>query len=189
MKNFYFCIISLLIFISLNACHSAGNLHNIRIKEGKSQTILYFNPEVFPDIEEIKEPTYSAFYGAVSEKIIQFKDYKMLRVDSHIPFDQGDSVVIKEFCHNNKAQFAVVPKVKYFKVGIGKYVFSNQVIVSMKLYDAAGEFITETQYDTYRKNARILGSAENSIRIGTVGAMNNLAKILSIPKDNLIKLP
>ena len=102
----------------------------------------------------------------------------MLRVDSYIPFDSVNADHIKEFCKNNNAQFAVVPKVKYFKVGIGKYVFSNQVIVSMKLYDATGKFLAEADYDTFKKNARILGSAENSIKIGTEGAMNFIAKDL-----------
>ena len=109
----------------------------------------------------------------------------MLRVDSQIPFDSVDSKSIKEFCTNNNAQFAIVPKVKYFKVGFGKYIFSNQVIVSMKLYDSAGEFLTEADYDTYKKNARILGSAENSIKIGTEGAMNSITKNLEKTKKIL----
>lgn len=147
-------------------------------KESKIQNVLYFNPEVFPDIKEIKEPTYSAFYSAVSARMMQHRNYKMLRVDSRIAFDSVDVSSIKEFCQNNNAQFAIVPKVKYFKVGLGKYVFSNQVIVSMKLFDAAGTFLTESEYDTFRKNARILGSAENSIKIGTEGAMNSIVKNL-----------
>ena len=90
---------------------------------------------------------------------------------------------IKEYCKNNNAQLAVVPKVKYFKVGFGKYVFSNQVIISMKLYDSMGNFLTETNYDTYKKNARILGSAENSIKIGTSGAVSKMGKNLRKSKS------
>lgn len=152
-------------------------------KESKKQNIIYFNPEVFPNIEEIKEPTYTAFYSGVSEKNSPFRNYKVLRVDANIPFDSIDVDAIKEYCKNNNAQLAVIPKVKYFKVGFGKYVFSNQVIVSMKLYDSMGNFITETDYDTYRKNARILGSAENSIKIGTSGAVNRMGKNLKKSKS------
>lgn len=185
MKNLSFLTFSLLTFISLTACKSLNSQSVILVKDSKSQNILYFNPEVFPDIAEIKEPTYSAFYAAVSGKINDYRNYKMLRVDSHIPFDSVDVESIKEFCRNNNAQFAVVPKVKYFKVGLGKYVFSNQVIVSMKLYDATGKFMAEADYDTYKKNARILGSAENSIKIGTEGAMNFIAKDLTKTKKIL----
>ncbi|WP_435524123.1 hypothetical protein [Chryseobacterium indoltheticum] len=37
----------------------------------------------------------------------------------------------------------------------------------MKLFDAEGNLITSSEYDTYRKNMRLLGSTENSIKIGT----------------------
>ena len=67
---------------------------------------------------------------------------------------------------------------KYFKVGFGKYVFSNQVVVSLKIFNSSGELLAETSYDTYRKNGRLLGSAENSIKIGTNGALKNINKIL-----------
>lgn len=184
MKNLYFFTLYLLTFLSLTSCQSANAQNSNFSKDFKSQNIIYFNPEIFPDVEEIKESTYSAFYGAVSSKLGHLRNYKMLRVDSHIPFDSVDVESIKEFCENNNAHFAIIPKVKYFKVGLGKYVFSNQVIVSMKLYDAAGVFLSETNYDTYKKNARILGSAENSIKIGTEGAMNNMSKnYFKIQKD------
>lgn len=152
-------------------------------RETKKQNIIYFNPEIFPDVEEIKDPTYTAFYAAISEKNSPFRNYKVLRVDANIPYDSVDVDAIKEYCKNNNAQLAVVPKVKYFKVGFGKYVFSNQVIISMKLYDSMGNFLTETDYDTYKKNARILGSAENSIKIGTSGAVNRMGKNLRKSKS------
>ncbi|MGZ5193482.1 MAG: pyruvate decarboxylase [Kaistella sp.] len=151
-------------------------------KDLNNQNMIYFNPEVFPDIDEIKEPTYTAFYAAISERTVSFKNYNVLRVDSYMPFDAVDVEAIKDYCKNNNAQLALVPKVKYFKVGVGKYVFSNQVVISMKLYDSLGNFLTETDYDTYKKNARILGSAENSIKIGTLGAMTNLGKNLKKSK-------
>ena len=176
MKNLSFWFLSFSAFVILSSCKSMDLKSGLTNKESKIQNVLYFNPEVFPDIKEIKEPTYSAFYSAVSGKMLQYRNYKMLRVDAEIPYDSVDVNSIKEFCYNNNAQFAIVPKVKYFKVGFGKYIFSNQVIVSMKLYDSKGNFVTEADYDTYRKNARILGSAENSIKIGTEGAMKSIAR-------------
>ncbi|WP_233701999.1 pyruvate decarboxylase [Kaistella palustris] len=165
--------------ISLTGCRSAVIPTFASAKNAKIQNILYFNPEIFPDILEIREPTYTAFYAAVSEKENHIRNLKMLRVDSPMPFDSVQASVIKEFCINNNAELAVVPKVKYFKVGFGKYIFSNQVIISMKLYDASGNLLTETSYDTYKKNARLLGSAENSIKIGTAGAIQNMTKYLA----------
>ena len=85
---------------------------------------------------------------------------------------------MRDICRNNNADVAVIPKVKYFKVGFGKYVFSNQVIVSMKLYNANGDFVMETAYDTYKGNGRLLGSAENSVIIGTKGAIRKISKEL-----------
>ena len=179
MKNLYFLALSLFTLAILTSCQSANAQNSTLSKDLKNQYVIYFKPEVFPDIEEIKESTYTAFFGAVSGKVNHLRNYKMLRVDSHIPFDTVDVESVKEFCENNNAKFAIIPKVKYFKVGLGKYIFSNQVIVSMKLYDSSGAFVSETDYDTFKKNARILGSAENSIKIGTEGAMNNMGKNLS----------
>jgi hypothetical protein len=145
--------------------------------DDKIKKILYFNPEVDPDIEEIKEPTNYAFFSAVSDNLSERKN-KMIRTETQIPFDSVDKQTITDYCVNNDADFAVVPKVKYFKVGIGKYVFSNQVVVSMKLFDAGGNLITETDYDTYRKNMRLLGSTVNSVKIGTNGAIKDILKQL-----------
>ena len=82
--------------------------------------------------------------------------------------------MIKESCINNCAEIAIVPKVKYFKVGLGKYVFSNQVIVSMKMYNNDGELVIENSYDNYKGSGRLLGSAENSIKIGTANVIKNM---------------
>ncbi len=176
MKNFYF-LGFIVLFCTMLSCESVP-IQQVFGKTEKSGSILYFNPEVYPDIPEIKDPTYTAFYAAVSENESQMRNLKMLRVDSALEFDSVDAKTIKEFCTNNDAQLAMVPKVKYFKVGLGKYVFSNQVVISMKLYDNSGKLLTETSYDTYRKNGRMLGSAENSIRIGTTGALKNMSKFL-----------
>lgn len=181
MKKIYLLLFSF--FLILSGFQMVSAQFGISQKVEKKQNIIYFNPEIFPEIEEIKEPTYMAFYAATSEKSSPFRSYKSLRVDANIPYDSVDIDAIKEYCKNNNAQLAVVPKVKYFKVGFGKYVFSNQVIISMKLYDSMGNFLTETNYDTYKKNARILGSAENSIKIGTSGAVSKMGKNLRKSKS------
>lgn len=168
----------LLSFFLLLAFSSLKAQDGILDNDTQIQNVICFNPEIFPDIDEIKQPTYSAFFNAVSDNIISFRNIKMLRVDSEISYDNVDVEMLREFCIHNNAQFAVVPKVKYFKVGLGKYVFSNQVVVSMKIFDANGNLITETSYDTYKKNARLLGSAENSIKIGSKGAIKNIRKFL-----------
>ena len=178
MKNLYLFGTRFTVLLLLTTfCTACAQISSID-KDSKTYQILYFNPEVFPDIEEIIEPTYSAFFSALSDKLSTSRNNKLLRVDYNIPFDEPETSLIAEFCTNNNAQYAVVPKVKYFKVGFGKYVFSNQVIVSMKVYNEAGELLAETSYDTYRKSGRLLGSAENSIKIGTNGALKNLNKIL-----------
>ncbi len=145
--------------------------------DNKIRKVLYFNPEVDPDIEEIKEPTNTAFFSAVSDNLSERKN-KLLKTETQISFDSIDKQTIADYCMNNDADFAVVPKVKYFKVGIGKYVFSNQVVVSMKLFDAEGNLITSTDYDTYKKNMRLLGSTVNSVKIGTNGAIKGILKQL-----------
>ncbi len=167
--------------ILLISCANYGDTlvyKNNDFKISKVKTVLYFNPEIFPDITEIKEPTYSAFYSATSDKMKSLGNIKYLQVDTPISFDEVDPKMVKEICQNNNADAAIIPKVKYFKVGFGKYVFSNQVIVSMKLYDSKGHFIMETSYDTYKGNGRLLGSASNSVIIGTKGAIRKIHKEL-----------
>ncbi len=100
----------------------------------------------------------------------------MLRAEVQVPFDSIDKQTIMDYCSNNDADFAIVSKVRYFKVGFGKYVFSNQVVVSMKLFGADGNLVTETDHDTYRKNMRLLGSTVNSVKIGTEGAIKGIIK-------------
>ncbi len=151
--------------------------------ESRTRKVLYFNPEVDPDIEEIKEPTNTAFFSAVSDNLSERKN-RMLKTETQVSFDSIDKQTISDYCMNNDADFAVVPKVKYFKVGIGKYVFSNQVIVSMKLYDAGGNLLTESDYDTYKKNMRLLGSTTNSVKIGTHGAIKGIIKQLRKAKSS-----
>lgn len=150
----------------------------IRPADLKQKKTIYFNPEIYPNVEEIKEATNQAFFSAVSDKIKDDEDNKMIKADSPMEYDNISVETIEEYCKNNDADFAIVPKVKFFKVGIGKYVFSSQVVVSMKLYDANGNFITESDFDTFKKDRKILGSAENFIKVGTEGAMTALFKKL-----------
>lgn len=172
MKKFiFFTAVSTFLLVGVISVKAQKNADN------KTKKILYFNPEVEPDIEEIKEPTNLAFFSAVSDNFSGRKN-KILRAEVQIPFDHVEKQTITDYCMNNDADFAVVPKVRYFKVGIGKYIFSNQVVVSMKLFDASGNLVTETDYDTYRKNMRLLGSTENSIKIGTDGAIKDILKKL-----------
>ena len=103
--------------LSANSSDSKQNLEN------KSKKILYFNPEVFHNVEEIVEPTNTAFFSAVSDKISSLRNNKMMRADSPIEFDNIDAETIKEYCLNNNADFAVIPSVHSFFVGLGKYVF------------------------------------------------------------------
>ncbi|UKB85221.1 pyruvate decarboxylase [Chryseobacterium sp. MEBOG06] len=145
--------------------------------DDKIRKVLYFNPEVEPDIDEIKDPTNNAFFDAVSDNF-SGKRNKMLRAEVQVSYDSIDRQTIMDYCVNNDADFAIVSKVRYFKVGFGKYVFSNQVVVSMKLFDADGNFVTESDHDTYRKNMRLLGSTVNSVKMGTEGAIKGIIKKL-----------
>ncbi|CAD7799850.1 hypothetical protein CHRY9390_00545 [Chryseobacterium aquaeductus] len=172
-KTLFFTLISTVFILSISSVKAQKAHAHDKIKK-----ILYFNPEVEPDLDEIKEPTNHAFFSAVSDKVSAFRRNKMLRSEVQVSYDSIDSKTILEYSKNNDADFVIVPRVKYFKVGLGKYVFSNQVVVSMKLFDAEGNFIAASDYDTYRKNMRLLGSAENSIKIGTNGAMKSILKEL-----------
>ncbi|KUJ52524.1 hypothetical protein [Chryseobacterium sp. JAH] len=178
-KKLFYTIISAVFVISTSSVKAQKTSTRDKIKK-----ILYFNPEVEPDLEEITEPTNHAFFSAISDKVSGFRKNKMLRSDVRVSYDSIDSKTILEYSKNNDADFVIVPKVKYFKVGLGKYVFSNQVVVSMKLFDAEGNFIASSHYDTYRKNMRLLGSAENSIKIGTNGAMKSILKELKKQKPS-----
>ncbi len=177
MKNLYLVRNSVTVILMLTG-YAMFSQNMPLNRDAELYTILYFNPEVFPDIDEIKEPTYTAFFSALSDQLSKTRSNKLLRVDYNIPYEDADPKLITEFCENNNAQFAVIPKVKYFKVGIGKYVFSNQVIVSLKVFSSTGNLLAETSYDTYRKGGRLIGSAENSIKIGTFGALKTINKQL-----------
>ncbi len=96
--------------------------HSIKLKH--VDRIVYFDPEVYPNFEEIKEPTNNVIYSAVSDELKNYGNYKIMHINNaNIKYDSVDVNMIKESCLNNGAEIALVPKVKYFKVGLGKYVF------------------------------------------------------------------
>lgn len=175
MKQNFTPFLLLFLFISLYSCQ-AQNLGEIALPSKSKNTIIYFNPEIEPEVEEIKQTTNDAFFTAVSDYFSNMSNAKMLKVQIPIEYNDINKRDLIDACKYNDAKFAVVPKVKFFKVGFGKYIFSSQVVVSLKLYDAEGNFISENSYDTFRKKARILGSAENSIKIGTEGALKMMMK-------------
>lgn len=185
MKHFYLFSLSFGVLALFTACQVQAQDVTLE-KSAKLKTVLYFNPTVYPEIEEVKEPTYAAFFEAVGERVTRNRNYKMMRVETAFDFDAVHIPDLVQYCEMNTAAFAVVPKVKFFKVGFGKYVFSNQVIVSLKLYDSTGKLVAESDYDTYKKKARMLGSAENSIKIGTEGALKLIGQHLRKRKNTSI---
>ena len=179
--------------VVLMGCKSFGSSlikFNNSIKLKHVDRIVYFDPEVFPDYDGIKAPTNLALYAAVSDELKKYGNYKIMHINDPVKYDSINSDVIKELCINNGAEVAIVPKVKYFKVGLGKYVFSNQVIISIKLYNNDGNLVIENSYDTYKGSGRLLGSAENSVKIGTSNVIKNMISELrnkntsiSVPKE------
>ncbi len=176
-KTLIFASTLTLVYLTANRLYGQKS-EPIRPVDLKQKKTICFTPEIYPNIEEIKDATNQAFFNAVSNKIKDEEENRMIRADAPVEFDSINKKTIAEYCKNNEADFAILPKVRFFKVGIGKYVFSSQVVVSMKLYDAEGNFITESDFDTYKKNRKLLGSAENFIKIGTDGAMSALFKNL-----------
>lgn len=171
-------ILGATIFLTVG-CAALGNKLNYfdkTIKLAKVDKVLYFKPEVFPNIDEIEEPTDVAVYNAVSSYLSDLNQIEMVKINDIMPYDHIDNQYLKELCQNNKTDLVMIPKVKYFKVGFGKYVFSNQVIVSFKVYDGQGRFLIESSYDTYKGKARIGGKAESSIKIGVKGVLDRIVK-------------
>ena len=166
-KGLFFGIAAGAILIACKSLGSSIIRSNDSTKLKQVDRIVYFNPEVFPNYEGIKSPTNLALYSAVSDELKKYGNFKIMHIDEPMKYDSIDRELVKELCINNRAEVAVIPKVKYFKVGIGKYVFSNQVIISMKLYNNEGDLLVENSYDTYKGSGRLLGSAENSVKIGT----------------------
>lgn len=173
-KVLFFGIAAGVVLIGCKSFGSSLIKFNNSIKLKHVDRIVYFDPEVFPDYDGIKAPTNLALYAAVSDELKKYGNYKIMHINDPVKYDSINSDVIKELCINNGAEVAIVPKVKYFKVGLGKYVFSNQVIISMKLYNNDGNLVIENSYDTYKGSGRLLGSAENSVKIGTSNVIKNM---------------
>jgi hypothetical protein len=173
-KVLFFGIAAGVVLIGCKSFGSSLIKFNNSIKLKYVDRIVYFDPEVFPDYDGIKAPTNLALYAAVSDELKKNGNYKIMHINDPVKYDSINSDVIKELCINNGAEVAIVPKVKYFKVGLGKYVFSNQVIISMKLYNNDGNLVIENSYDTYKGSGRLLGSAENSVKIGTSNVIKNM---------------
>lgn len=173
-KVLFFGIAAGVVLIGCKSFGSSLIKFNNSIKLKHVDRIVYFDPEVFPDYDGIKAPTNLALYAAVSDELKKNGNYKIMHINDPVKYDSINSDVIKELCINNGAEVAIVPKVKYFKVGLGKYVFSNQVIISIKLYNNDGNLVIENSYDTYKGSGRLLGSAENSVKIGTSNVIKNM---------------
>jgi hypothetical protein len=173
-KVLFFGIAAGVVLIGCKSFGSSLIKFNNSIKLKYVDRIVYFDPEVFPDYDGIKAPTNLALYAAVSDELKKYGNYKIMHINDPVKYDSINSDVIKELCINNGAEVAIVPKVKYFKVGLGKYVFSNQVIISIKLYNNDGNLVIENSYDTYKGSGRLLGSAENSVKIGTSNVIKNM---------------
>ena len=189
-KILFFGIVAGVVLIGCKSFGSSLIKFNNSIKLKYVDRIVYFDPEVFPDYDGIKAPTNLALYAAVSDELKKYGNYKIMHINDPVKYDSINSDVIKELCINNGAEVAIVPKVKYFKVGLGKYVFSNQVIISIKLYNNDGNLVIENSYDTYKGSGRLLGSAENSVKIGTSNVIKNMISELrnkntsiSVPKE------
>jgi len=62
-------------------------------------------------------------YAAVSDELKKYGNYKIMHINDPVKYDSINSDVIKELCINNGAEVAIVPKVKYFKVGLVNMYF------------------------------------------------------------------
>lgn len=143
--------------------------------------IVVFSPVIEPDISEIQQSTWNIFFEAWDRNPLKIQN-KYYRITQ--PAVQ-DSETIRAYCENNQADYAVVPKVTYFKVGIGKYVFSSQVTVELSLYDKNGQLLLHNSYNTFKKHARVLGSTVNSLKIGVKGAVKAMNRSLNcLPQES-----
>lgn len=172
MKNFSLFLYFLVFSASNLICYS----QEIESKNDKIKNILCFNPEIFPDVEEIKSPTHDIFFQHIGDKIPPIKQSKITKINASLNFENPEPQDLISYCKYNDADFVLLSLVKYFKVGLGKYVFSNQVLIKLKLFNAEGFLIAESEYNTYKKNIRLLGSTEHSLKIGTKGALKLLKK-------------
>lgn len=189
-------IFTVLLLISAGYAYAQANtdIEEVQINGKIKYTFLYTNPTIEPPVEEIIAPTIIEFFDVVTHRFSANKNLKLIRSKSSVVADGDISKNIQELGENNNADYVVVPKLKFFKVGIGRYLFSSQVEVCLDLYNSEGKLLSSETYNTYKNDRRIFGSAENSIRKATQGAMKGLRKkfqlaLNSASDDSSIKKP
>lgn len=171
-------IFTVLLLISAGYAYAQAttDIEEVQINGKRKYTFLYTNPTIEPPVEEIIAPTTIEFFDVVTHRFSANKNLKLIRSKSSVVAETDISKNIQELGENNNADYVVVPKLKFFKVGIGRYVFSSQVEVCLDLYNSEGKLLSSETYNTYKNDRRIFGSAENSIRKATQGAMKGLRK-------------
>lgn len=172
-------IFSLLIFaiVLLPKAQEGVAIPEVLVNGKKREVFLYTPLHIVPAVEEIREVTESYFFEAISDEVSRYTHWKLLRTEGIIDENSKDiSRQISELCMHNGANYAIIPKITFFKVGFGKYIFSSQVIVTLLVYNSDGEYCISVSYDTFKKKGRLFGSAEHSIRKGVKGAFRQLSK-------------
>lgn len=138
------------------------------VVQKKKKTILYTRLNIFPEVEEIREVTENHFFNTIYERISKSNDLRILQTNGYVNMEENLQGQVTELCQNNDADFVVIPSIKFFKVGFGKYIFSSQVVVTLDLYNAQGHLVSSSVYDTLKRKGRMFGSAESSIKKGTM---------------------
>lgn len=146
------------------------------VVQKKKKTILYTRLNIFPEVEEIREVTENHFFNTIYERISKSNDLRILQTNGYVNMEENLQEQVAELCQNNDADFVVIPSIKFFKVGFGKYIFSSQVVVTLDLYNAQGHLVSSSVYDTLKRKGRMFGSAESSIKKGTMGAYKMMKK-------------
>ena len=110
MKNLYLLGTRFAVLLLLTSYCAVFAQNALLNKDEKSYQILYFNPEVFPNIEEIKEPTYTAFFSALSDHMSTSKNNKLLRVDYDIPMTSPKLLLSRNFVRIIMRNMPLFPK-------------------------------------------------------------------------------
>ena len=90
-KTVFLAVVAGLILLSCRSWGSSLFNGDESIKLKKVQRIVYFNPEIFPNYEGIRDPTNKAFFNTVTNELRYYGDYKILRVDTPIIYDSVDT--------------------------------------------------------------------------------------------------
>lgn len=173
--------IIVMLFWSMCIAHTHAQetktIPEVLVSGKKKEVFLYTSPHIIPDMEEIRDATETSFFDTVSDKMSQLSHAKFLYANASLTEeDENFHQHISELCLNNGADYAVLPTIKFFKVGLGKYIFSSQVAITLRVYKADGTPLFLGTFDTFKKKGRMFGSAENAIRKGTEGALRQLHK-------------